>query len=95
MRMRRDISEVNEASQTLYFSKWMGGPTLSAIKDCICTDGKRRLVEITGEPDTMFTVPARTKANGKTVGGYVTVDDGVYKFFSSGRNRDVIARQVK
>lgn len=41
----------------------------------ICTDGVVRTAVITNHPDTFFSVPARVKAFGKTVTGFVTRDE--------------------
>lgn len=66
--------------------------SLAAIENCPCEDGKRRFVRITGEPDTFFSVPARTSVrhNGKnvTVSGYVTYNDDEPEFraYSYGKN---------
>lgn len=43
----------------------------------ICPDGKIRTF-IAGIPDTLSTIPARMKANGKTITGYVSISqDGI------------------
>lgn len=58
--------------------------SLAAIEHCLCQDGKRRYVRITGEPDTFFSVPARVSVSVKgknvTVSGYVTYDDDEPEF---------------
>lgn len=73
--------------------------SLSRIENCPCDDNKRRTVHITGEPDTAYTTPACTKANGKTVSGYISMDSGIAddskagpRFHATGKNRDVIAK---
>lgn len=38
----------------------------------VCPDGKVRTATITGEPTTVWTVPARVSAHGRTVSGFVT-----------------------
>ena len=38
-------------------------------------DGRIRAVEITGEPDTFFSQPARARHAGKWYTGYITGDD--------------------
>ena len=38
----------------------------------LCPDGIRRTARITGQADTWFSIPARVKAKGRTVAGYVT-----------------------
>lgn len=43
----------------------------------LCSDGKRRNVKITGQPDTFFSIPASVQVKGKTVTGFLyTQDDG-------------------
>lgn len=42
------------------------------VVDCLCPDGKRRVAILSGVPDTLFSIPARVKAYGKTVSGFVT-----------------------
>ena len=39
-----------------------------------CEDGKVRAFTFTGEPDTVWTRPARVSVNGRTVSGFVTCD---------------------
>lgn len=72
-----------------YYTKWMGGPTLSLIRDCPTEHGKRT-VYIRGEADSFFSIPAtyeykRTSKTGgfvrTTITGYITTDDnGEYVF---------------
>lgn len=61
--------------------------SLARIERCPCDDGVRRLVTITGEPDSYFSVPAavRVRVAGKDrwVSGFVTSDSGVHAL---GRN---------
>lgn len=40
-----------------------------------CDDHVRRLVYVTGEPDTMFSTPASVRVKGKTVSGFVSFDN--------------------
>lgn len=56
-------------------------PSGSMIRRCraMCEDGVLRVV-LCGVPDTFFSIPARTKIKGKSVRGFVTYDDNVYKF---------------
>ena len=44
-----------------------------------CPDGIVRR-GVCGIPDTYFSIPARLKAHGKTVAGFVGSDDGTYTF---------------
>lgn len=62
----------------LWFANWMGGPTLSKIENCrieSLAGEPRATVYITGEADTMFSIPAKCWYLGKRVTGYVTSDD--------------------
>ena len=43
----------------------------------MCEDGKIRTARITSYADTWFSIPAVVKANGKSVSGFVTKDDGL------------------
>lgn len=56
-----------------------GAPRLVKVKKCLCGDGHRRTVEVTGEADTWWTVPAKTKVTTpegrRTVRGYLTHSD--------------------
>lgn len=51
-----------------------------AVKHCLCPDGTRRRVRITGQADTFFSIPASVtvKRDGKatTISGYVTGREG-------------------
>lgn len=51
----------------------------------LCQDGKVRSCRL-GIPDTYFSIPAVLSYKGKTVSGYVTCDDGVFKFYSMGKH---------
>lgn len=75
--------------------------SLAAFSNCLCEDGNRRAVRITGEPDTFFSVPARCKVSGRTVSGFVTYRDwpvpngskygeSVPVFVATGKNRHMI-----
>jgi len=55
-------------------TQWMGGPTLAGVKNCPTEFGPR-MVYITGEPDTFFSIPASCKYKGKTYKGFVTSDE--------------------
>src|SRR4051812_15125299 len=48
-------------------------PTPWKVK-VLCDDGEIRTATYTSEADTFFSRPARVKANGKTVTGFVTCD---------------------
>lgn len=42
------------------------------VTNCLCPDGNRRNVKLTGEADTFFTIPAKLSYRGTSVSGYVT-----------------------
>jgi len=59
-----------------------GSITAGRKAKALCTDGHVRTFQC-GIPDTYFSIPARTKAYGKTVTGFLhtsdTYDDGKYQ----------------
>lgn len=61
--------EYDNGSISVYRGPWH---VLHKVLNCPCPDGKARVAVITGEADTFFSVPARVKAKGKTVTGFVT-----------------------
>lgn len=48
--------------------------------DALCADGRARRALVANHADTFFTVPARVSVGGKTVTGFLWIDDGVTKF---------------
>jgi hypothetical protein len=75
---RADRAELQKDGAKVWYTHWMGGPTLAKIENCRLENlagEPRRTVYITGEPDTWFSIPAVTKYFGKRVVGYVTGDD--------------------
>lgn len=42
------------------------------VENCPCGDGARRLVTITGEPDSVDSVPAFVNAQGRRIRGFLT-----------------------
>lgn len=57
----------------------------------ICPDGKAR-TGICGVADTYSTVPARMKAYGKTVSGFLTVKQGQVYFYALGKHQTIFNR---
>lgn len=62
-----------------------------------CQDGSvRTLVRISETADTFFSVPAAVKVQGRTVSGFITVDDtlndpiSVIRFTATGRNAGLL-----
>lgn len=84
MKYRSDTSEPQSDGATLWFTQWMGGPTLAKLTNCRLANlegDMRRTVHITGEANTWFSIPASCSLGGKHVRGYVTGDgDGNYVF---------------
>lgn len=65
-----------------FFTEWLGGPTLSLIKNCPINapDISTRTVYITGEANTYFSIPAAITFKRKTIKGFVTCDENGYLF---------------
>jgi hypothetical protein len=45
--------------------------TAVAVKHALCSDGRRRRVRLTSEPDTYFSIPGSVCVHGKTVSGFI------------------------
>jgi hypothetical protein len=45
---------------------------LIRVLNCPCSDGKVRSIRVTGQPQTVWTIPASTRVRGKTVTGFLT-----------------------
>jgi len=82
MKYRSDSKTVNAAGQTEHSASWMGGPTLSKVEGAKCPDGKPRTAFVTGEADTMFSLPATVNDKSRKLKGFLTHDDGVWNFHS-------------
>ena len=65
-----------------YSARWLGGPSLSLVRNCPTDDPaiSPRTVYVTGEPDTWFSHPAACKYRGKTVRGWLGMNDGNWIF---------------
>lgn len=75
---RADESRLQDDGAVVWYTRWIGGPTLAMIHNCRLASlagDMRRTVYITGEPDSFFSVPAVTRLCGCRVKGYVTSDD--------------------
>lgn len=84
---RFDITKPNPDGSVMHYARWMAGDTLSGVSNCLCQDGKRRTVYVRGEADTFFSIPAATSIKGKTVRGYLTInDDGNNEFRADNAN---------
>lgn len=66
--------------------------------NCLCPDGKRRTVAITGQPDTWFSTPARVQVKGLSVSGFITSadhgDDIQFIPYKYRKNHAVFAKEV-
>lgn len=72
---RADESRTQSDGAIVWSANWMGGPSLAKIEKCRLENlagNMRRTVYITGEADTMFSIPAVCSIGGKNVRGYVT-----------------------
>lgn len=64
--------------------KWSGAYVSAHV---LCSDGKIRATSRLGEAaDTFFSVPAAVKVNGKTVSGFIMIDDTDGVSFSANRD---------
>ena len=60
--------------------------------DVLCADGKvRTTTRIAETADTFYSVPAAVKVNGKTVSGFLTLEDDVARFVATGKNAALLA----
>jgi hypothetical protein len=82
MKYRSDFSTKQDDGAIAWFSKWMGGPTLSKVQNCRLhlAGDMRRSVSVDGEADTYFSIPASCSIAGCRVKGYLTTDGDGYLF---------------
>lgn len=66
--------KVQTDGATPWFTQWMGGPTLALIRNAP-TEWGPRVVYLTGEADTFFSIPAAVTVKGHVVRGFVTTED--------------------
>lgn len=64
------------------YAIWVGGPSLSAVRNCPCDSLPPRTVYITGPADTFFSVPAECRHKGKRIRGFVSRTAEGYTFTS-------------
>jgi hypothetical protein len=83
LKFRVDREEVNEHGQIIGFTDWMGGPSLARIKNAVCEDGSLRTAFLTDHPDSFFSIPARVNVGKRSVAGFVTQEDGLFKFIAN------------
>jgi hypothetical protein len=72
---RADTAIAQTDGATLWYAKWLGGPSLARINNCrleSLAGNIRVTVYITGEADTWFSQPAYCSLKGCRVRGYVT-----------------------
>jgi hypothetical protein len=75
---RADKSTPQADGAIVWHAEWMGGPSLSKIENCRLENmhgDMRRTVYITGEADTIFSIPAVCSIARCRVRGYVASDD--------------------
>ena len=75
---RSDTAKTQDDGSILWFSNWLGGPSLAKIENCRweSLQGEPKVtVHVQGEPDTYFSQPAKGYYLGKIIRGYIT-DDG-------------------
>jgi hypothetical protein len=73
------VDYVDPNGTQVWVCDWMGGPTVSKLEQCPTPFGPRT-VYVTGEPETFFTLPAACKFKGRGVRGYLTCEDGSWRF---------------
>jgi hypothetical protein len=67
-------------SEELAYNTYAGGHSRSNRRGRVMfADGKIRTVTL-GVADTFFSIPAHARVNGKYVSGFVTSDEGGFKF---------------
>lgn len=91
-KFRADIMGEQDANGAIpCYAQWMGGPSLSLIRNCPCKvqgkDLNPRTVYITGEADTVFSIPAVCQVQGKRIVGWVGQEDGKYYFRANADQR--------
>lgn len=94
---RADEAGVKDSNGAVpYYTNWMGGPTLSLIRNCPTPFGPRT-VYIRGEPDTFFSVPAACKYKGKAVYGWLECKDNKWLFheYNVGKDASGILKVVQ
>lgn len=68
--------------------------TVARVANCLCEDGKRRTVYATGYGDTFFSIPAEVRVTGRWVSGFLTSDDGGWRFTANayGKNAALLKK---
>lgn len=66
-----------------------GSITAGRKAKALCSDGKVRTCQV-GIPDTFFSIPARTKAFGKTITGFVHISDNWKEDLVCGNDKPVL-----
>ena len=75
---RADKYETQADGAKIWSAHWMGGASLAKIENCTWENllGEPRITAfITSEPDTFFSIPAKTHYKGRVINGYVTTSD--------------------
>lgn len=66
--------------------------------DALCPDGKiRKTKRISATADTFFSVPASIRFRGKTVAGYITIEDETVRFipYKNRKNGNIFNESVQ
>lgn len=74
-KFRADTSDTAPNGAIVWRTSWIGGPTLAKVANCPTAFG-RRTVYLTGHPDTYFSVPAACTFRGRTIRGWLGIEDG-------------------
>lgn len=82
----QDKQETTEHGQILGYELWRGRPSLTYVGGIICEDGSRANWFKLDEADTWFSVPGYIHKYGKKVKGFMTCEDGIYKFIADEYN---------
>ena len=84
--LRIDRYETIGHGQEIGYADWMGGPTISNVRNTRVIGksgrdtGLRRAARVTGEPLSWFSLPAVITYKGKRVKGCLSSNDGVWEF---------------
>jgi len=87
-KLRADVKGQQHKNGAIpWYANWIGGVSLALVRNCpirntVIDDGvSPRTVYIQGEADTFFSIPAACRYKGKTLRGYLTLDqDQCYEF---------------
>lgn len=88
---RADTATAQADNSIHWHANWIGGPSLAKIQNCrIDGSDLRRMVYVTGDPDSYFSQPAACKVSGQVVRGYLTGDDSGMIFHAMDSHRHIL-----